>query len=129
LECLATWLTSRPTRFAGTPAFAHALLLLAEVADTMYHVREQVQVRWYPPDSYVVEQGEAAAELFLILSGEAEVRQESDSRREQLRRLEGEFLGELGVASRRGRSADGLPAPASPAWSCLRQRQPSALAG
>lgn len=118
LERLATWLTSRPNRFAGTPAFAHALLLLAEAAGTMHHVRDHVQVRWYPPGSYVVEQGEAAAELFLILSGEAEVWQESNSgRREQLRRLEvGEFFGELGIAGRRRRSADVI---ASTSLTCL----------
>jgi LmbE family N-acetylglucosaminyl deacetylase len=88
LERLATWLTSQPNHFVGTPDFAHALLLLAEASGTMRHIRDLVQVRWYPPGSYVVEQGEAAAELFLILSVEAEVWQESnDGRREQLRRL------------------------------------------
>ena len=90
MERLAAWLTSQPNRFAGTPAFAHALLLLAEAAGTMGHIRDHVQVRWYPPGSYVVEQGEAAAELFLILSGEAEVWQESSGgRREQLRPARG----------------------------------------
>ena len=95
LERLAAWLTSQPGRFAGTAAFAHALLLLAEAASTLRHIRDHVQVRWYPPGSYVIEQGEAAAELFLILSGEAEVWQESNSGRcEQLRRLGvGEFFG------------------------------------
>ena len=94
-ERLAAWLTSRPDRFAGTPAFAHALLLLAEAASTLGHIRNHVQVRWYPPGSCVVEQGEAAAELFLILSGEAEVRQEGNGgRRERLGRLGvGEFFG------------------------------------
>ena len=95
MERLAAWLTSQPGRFAGTPAFAHALLLLAEAARTMGHIRDHVQVRWYPPGSYVVEQGEAAAELFLILSGEAEMWQEGDGgRRERLGRLGvGEFFG------------------------------------
>jgi len=78
MERLAAWLTSQPDRFAGTPAFAHALLLLAEAAGTMGHIRDHVQVRWYPPGSYVVEQGEVSAELFLILSGKADVREESD---------------------------------------------------
>ena len=118
LERLATWLTSRPNRFAGTPAFAHALLVLAEAAGTMRHVRDHVQVRWYPPGSYAVEQGEAAAELFLILSGEAEVWQESNSgRRERISRLKvGEFFGELGIANRRPRNADVI---ASTSLTCL----------
>jgi len=108
MERLATWLASRPDRFAGTPAFAHALLLLAEAASTLGHIRDHIQVRWYPPGSYVIEQGEAAAELFLILSGEAEVRQESSGgRREQLGRVGvGEFFGEAGIAGHRHRSAD-----------------------
>ena len=95
MDRLAVWLTSQPGRFAGTPAFAHALLLLAEAARTLGHIRDHVQVRWYPPGSYVVEQGEVAAELFLILSGEAQVRQESSSgRHERLGRLGvGEFFG------------------------------------
>jgi LmbE family N-acetylglucosaminyl deacetylase len=112
LERLATWLASQRDRFAGTTAFDHALLLLAEAASTMRHIRDYVQVRWYPPGSYVVEQGEEAAELFLILSGEAEVWQESDSgHRERLRRIGvGEFFGELGIARRRVRSADVIAA-------------------
>ena len=94
-ERLAAWLASRPDRFAGTPAFAHAFLLLAEAASTLGHIRDHVQVRWYPPGSCVVEQGEAAAELFLILSGEAEMWQQSDGgRRERPGRLgAGEFFG------------------------------------
>ena len=108
LDRLATWLTSQPARFAGTAAYAHALLLLAEAAGTMHFVRDHVQVRWYPPGSYVVEQGEEAAELFLILSGEAEVWQENGSGgRERLRRMGiGEFFGEIGIARHQVRSAD-----------------------
>ena len=93
-ERLAAWLASQPDRFAGTPAFAHAFLLLAEAASTLGHIRDHVQVRWYPPGSCVVEQGEVPAELFLILSGEAEVRQENGGRRERHGRLgAGEFFG------------------------------------
>jgi LmbE family N-acetylglucosaminyl deacetylase len=130
LERLATWLSSQPIRFAGTPAFAHALLLLAEAAGTMHYIRDHVQVRWYPPGSYVVEQGEAAAELFLILSGEAEVWQESGSgRREQLRRLGvGEFFGELGIAGHRRRSAD-VVAAASLTCLVLSPAPPAKFAG
>jgi hypothetical protein len=117
LERLATWLTSQPNRFAGTPDFAHALLLLAEASGTMRHIRDHVQVRWYPPGSYVVEQGEEAAEQFLILSGEAEVWQESSGRRTRLRRQgAGEFFGELGIARHQRRSADVV---ASASLTCL----------
>ena len=124
MERLATWLTSQPNRFAGTPDFAHALLLLAEAASTMRHIRDHVQVRWYPPGSYVIEQGEAAAELFLILSGEAEVWQESNGgRREQLGRLGvGEFFGH------RHRSAD-VVAAASLTCLVLSPAPPAKFAG
>jgi LmbE family N-acetylglucosaminyl deacetylase len=130
LERLATWLTSRPDRFAGTPAFAHALLLLVEAAGTMRYIRDHVQVRWYPPGSYVVEQGEAATELFLILSGEADVWQQSNGgRREQLRRLGvGEFFGELGIAGHRRRSAD-VVAAASLTCLVLSPAPPTKFAG
>src|SRR5208283_3916283 len=124
MERLATWLTSQPDRFAGTPAFAHALLLLAEAASTLGHIRDHVQVRWYPPGSYVVEQGEATAELFLILSGEAEVRQDSNGgRREQPGRLGvGEFFGH------RHRSAD-VVAAASLTCLVLSPAPPAKFAG
>ena len=130
MERLATWLTSQPDRFAGTPAFAHALLLLAEAARTMGHIRDHVQVRWYPPGSYVVEQGEAAAELFLILSGEAEMWQQSNGgRRERLGRLgAGEFFGELGIARRRPRSRD-VVAAASLTCLVLSPAPPAKFAG
>jgi LmbE family N-acetylglucosaminyl deacetylase len=107
LERLAAWLTGQPDRFVGTPSFAYALLLLAEACGTLGHIRDHVQVRWFPPGSYVVEQGEAAAELFLILSGEAEVWQQRAGGREQVARLGvGEFFGELGIAGHRCRNAD-----------------------
>jgi LmbE family N-acetylglucosaminyl deacetylase len=107
MDRLAGWLTSRPGRFAGTMDFVHALLLMAEEAGTMGYIRDHAQVCWYPGGCYVVEQGEAATELFMILSGHADVWQEhGDGRREQLRRLgPGEFFGELGVAGNRPRSA------------------------
>jgi LmbE family N-acetylglucosaminyl deacetylase len=112
LERLARWLTSQPNRFAGTLDFAHSLLLLAEASGTMRHIRDHVEVRWFPPGSYVIEQGEEAAELFLILSGEAGVWQESNGgRREQVARLGlGEFFGELGIATNRSRNADVIAA-------------------
>jgi LmbE family N-acetylglucosaminyl deacetylase len=104
---LATWLTTRPDRFAGTMDFVHALLLMAEEATTMNFIRDRAQVQWYPVGCYVVEQGEAATELFMILSGHADVWQElPDGSLDLLRRIgPGEFFGELGVAGNRPRSA------------------------
>ena len=97
---LATWLTTRRGRFAGTMDFVHSLLLMAEEAGTMGFIRDHAQLRWYPPGSYVIEQGEVSTELFMISSGRADVWQEqADGSRKQLRRIgPGEFFGELGVA-------------------------------
>jgi LmbE family N-acetylglucosaminyl deacetylase len=108
MDRLATWLNTRPGRFAGTMDFAHSLLLMAQEAGTMGYIRDHVRVYWYPPGCYVVEQGEPAMELFMILSGHADVWQEQpNGSRKQLRRIgPGEFFGELGVAGHRPRSAN-----------------------
>jgi len=104
---LATWLTSRPERFAGTMDFVHVLLLMAEEAVTMRFIRDHAQVHWYPAGCYVVEQGEPATQLFMIMSGHADARQElPDGSLTLLRTMgPGEFFGELGVAAGRPRSA------------------------
>ena len=104
---LATWLTTGPARFAATMDFVHSLLLMAEEAGTMGFIRDHAQVRWYPPGCYVVEQGEAATELFMIISGSADAWQEqAGGTRKHLRQMgPGEFFGELGVAGHRPRSA------------------------
>ena len=129
-ERLAAWLVSQPNRFAGSPAFAHALLLLAEEAGTLRTIRDHVEVRWYPPGSFVVEQGEAAYELFLVLSGAADVWKESEGgRRDRVARLGvGEFFGELGIAGRRRRNAD-VVAAESLTCLVLSATQPSKFAG
>ena len=107
MDRLAAWLITRPDRFAGTMEFVHALLLMAEEAGTMGFIKDHAQVRWYPTGLYVVEQGEAATELFMILSGHADVWQEqADGSLEKLRHIgPGEFFGELGVAGQQARSA------------------------
>lgn len=105
---LASWLTTRPEDLTGTVEFAHALLVLAEEAATMRQIRDHTQVRWYPAGCYVVEQGEAATELFLVLSGEAEVRLDGAEGDQGLvgRIGPGQFFGELGIAHHRPRSAN-----------------------
>jgi LmbE family N-acetylglucosaminyl deacetylase len=107
MQRLAQWLVGRDARFAGSPEFGYALLLLAEQTATMRYVRDRPQVRWFPEGSYVLEQGEPSDGLFLVLSGSVEVRQEDAAGAiTLLRRLgPGEFFGELGVAGQRPRSA------------------------
>jgi LmbE family N-acetylglucosaminyl deacetylase len=107
MDRLASWLTSRADRFTGTMDFVHSLLLMAEEAGTMRYIRDHAQVYWYPGGCYVVEQGEPSRELFVILSGHADVWQETDEgSRKYLRQMgPGEFFGELGIAGGRARSA------------------------
>jgi LmbE family N-acetylglucosaminyl deacetylase len=107
LERLACWLTTQDIGWQASLDFVHALLLLAEQTSTMRFVQDHSEVRWYPTGSYVVEQGEASNELFLILSGSAEVLQERESgETEHLRHMTaGGFFGQLGVASHGRRTA------------------------
>ncbi len=102
MDRLVDWLTSQPARFAGTPAFVHALLRVAEAAGTMRYTRDHTQVRWYPKGFYVVEQGETPRQLFLVLSGQADVWEErADGGWERLRQLgPGEFFGHAVVDNR-----------------------------
>jgi hypothetical protein len=81
---------------------------MAEEAGTMGFIRDHAGVHWYPPGSYVLEQGEMGTELFMILSGRADVWQEAaDGTRRYLRQMgPGEFFGELSVAYSRPRSAN-----------------------
>ncbi len=103
MDRLAAWLITRPDRFAGTMEFVHALLLMAEEAVTMGFIKDHAQVRWYPTGLYVVEQGEAATELFMILSGHADVWQEqADGSLEKLRH---DRAGRILRRARRGRPA------------------------
>jgi LmbE family N-acetylglucosaminyl deacetylase len=107
MERLAHWLTKQQVGGPASLDFVHALLLLAEQTSTMRFVQDHSEVRWYPKGSYVIEQGEASGELFLIMSGAADVIQERASgATEHIRHLTaGEFFGELGVTSHGPRSA------------------------
>jgi selenocysteine lyase/cysteine desulfurase/LmbE family N-acetylglucosaminyl deacetylase len=130
MDRLADWLTAMPKRFAGTTDFVHALLLLVQEAGTMRHVSDHAQVHWYPAGADVVEQGEVARELFVIMSGKAEAWQEdADGTRRLLRVMgPGEFFGELGIAEQAPRSAYVV---ASESLTCLAlsREAPSLYAG
>lgn len=108
LEHLARWLVGLDRRFRGSVEFTRALSLFAEESTTMRFASDDVAIRWFPPGFTVVEQGEAATTLFLILSGAADVvRHEPGGTSDIVARLEpGEFFGELGIAEHAPRSAD-----------------------
>ncbi len=105
---LAQWLVELNERFRGSGEFVQALSLFAqESTTTLRYASDYIDVKWFPPGYYIVEQGELGSELFLILSGEAEVvAEDPDGNRQSLARLGGgEFFGELGVAYAQPRTA------------------------
>lgn len=108
LNELASWLNTMKERFHGNLDFIHGLSLFAEESTMLNYANDFVDVRWYPPGFCIVEQGEAANDLYVILSGSVEVSQEDEHG--NLRHLAdlqmGAFFGEMGlVADSRTRNA------------------------
>ena len=107
LEQLAHWLVQPRTGFQGTPEFAYALLLLCEEASLLRYSRDHVDITWYPAGFSIVEQGERASSLYLLLSGTAQViREGGDGTHQVLAHLQpGAFFGQEGLVSRQTRHA------------------------
>jgi hypothetical protein len=63
--------------------------------------RDHVRVDWFPPGIYVIEQGESANALYLILNGTADALLEHpDGQVIHLRRMQaGDYFGELGLVA------------------------------
>jgi LmbE family N-acetylglucosaminyl deacetylase len=108
LERLSGWLAELRDRFTAPSDFARVFSLFALETTAVGYADDHINVGWYPPGVFIVEQGEAADTLFLILSGVVEVAQDTaDGSRTVLRRQgPGEFFGELGVARHEARSAN-----------------------
>lgn len=106
-ERLVQWLVDLCRRFHGTADFAHALLCLSEEATMLGYVSDYVDTSWFPAGFHIIEQGEPATKLYLILSGQAEVRREDENGTlHSLARLgPGDFFGEEGLAYRQPRNA------------------------
>jgi LmbE family N-acetylglucosaminyl deacetylase len=104
---LSSWLVDLNARFKGSTAFARALSLFAEESTALGYASDFIDVVWFPSGVYIVEQGEPATSLYLILSGEADVVSEADDgTKQRLASLgPGDFFGELGVARRAVRAA------------------------
>jgi LmbE family N-acetylglucosaminyl deacetylase len=104
---LAHWLATSTTRFRGTAEFTRALPLFAVEATTLRYASDHVAVEWFSSGSQIVEQHEPGANLYLILSGNADVIQEdADGTRRTLARLgPGEFFGELAIVHEQPRAA------------------------
>jgi LmbE family N-acetylglucosaminyl deacetylase len=107
LEQLVQWLMQAEKRFRGTLDFTYALLLLCEEASLLRYSSDHFALSWYPAGISIIEQGERANSLYLILSGSVDViREAEDGSMEALARLEaGAFFGEEGLAHHAPRNA------------------------
>jgi LmbE family N-acetylglucosaminyl deacetylase len=107
MDRLVKWLVGLDSRFRGTVDFAHALMLLAEESTTLRIADDHIYVQWYPAGFYIIEQGEPASKLYLILSGQVDILEEDEDGTVRLlaNRGPGEFVGELGVAYDHPRNA------------------------
>jgi hypothetical protein len=130
MDHLVQWLNGLDTRFRGTLDFVQGLTLFANETNTLGYNSDHIQVAWYPPGLYIIEQGEPGTSLFLILSGKAKVVQETASGDmiELAQRGPGEFVGELGLAYGQPRMANVI---ALDSVTCLvfSPGEPSAFAG
>jgi LmbE family N-acetylglucosaminyl deacetylase len=103
---LADWLTSSEQRTLPATSYGLALSLFAEESATMRFASDDVRIAWFPPKTAIVEQGEPATSLCLILSGSVEVIEQIEGIHRTLRHMgEGEFFGELGISRGHTRSA------------------------
>lgn len=106
-ERLAEWVVEMATRFEGTKDFVHALSVFSREATSLGFAADLVDVEWFPAGTYLVEQGEEATAMYLLLSGRVEIRREDGEG--VLRVVDesraGQFVGEEGVASGRARNA------------------------
>jgi LmbE family N-acetylglucosaminyl deacetylase len=107
LTQLVQWLVQAEKRFQGNLDFVYALLLLCEEASSLHYSRDHFAVSWYPTGFSIIEQGEAADSLYLILSGAVDViREAANGTQQVLARLgPGSFFGEEGLAYQRPRNA------------------------
>jgi len=99
-EELTEWIINSGQR-ATDRAALQAIALFAGESATMRLARDHVRVEWFPPGIYVVEQGEPADALYLILNGTADVLLEHpDGQVTRVRQMQaGDYFGELGLAA------------------------------
>jgi len=104
---LADWVVEMTNRFEGTKDFVHAMSVFSRETTALGYAADFVNVEWFPSGTYLIEQGEAATTMYLILSGRVEIRQEDeDGKVSALNVLgAGQFVGEQGIATGRPRNA------------------------
>ncbi len=102
-EELAHWIADSGQR-ATDRAALQAIALFAGEAATMRLARDDVRVAWFAPGMCVIEQGEPADALYLILNGTADALLEHPGGQViHARRMQaGDFFGELGLVAGQG---------------------------
>ncbi len=107
IDLVVDWLTGLDTWYRGSPEFAHGLMLFADGSSMLGFASDHMDIGFYPAGTYIVEQGERADKLFLILSGVVDVVVEAaDGSTRAIDSAEaGTFFGELGLARNRPRAA------------------------
>jgi LmbE family N-acetylglucosaminyl deacetylase len=102
-EELARWIAGSGER-ATDPAALQAIALFAGESATMRLARDDVRTEWFPPGTCVIEQGEPADALYLILTGTADALLEHpDGQVIHARRMQaGDFFGEPGLVTGQG---------------------------
>lgn len=104
---LAGWVVEMTNRFTGTKDFVHAMSVFSRETTALGYAADFVNVEWFPSGTYLIEQGEAATTMYLILSGQVEIRREDvngDVRPVNVLTA-GQFVGEEGIATGRARNA------------------------
>jgi LmbE family N-acetylglucosaminyl deacetylase len=107
LEQIVGWLKGMDTRFHGDADFVHGLMLFAIESTMLGYASDHINVGWYPKGFYIMEQGEPASKLYLLLSGSVDILREDEAG--TIRHVDtdgpGAFLGEAGLATGQPRNA------------------------
>ena len=107
LELIVQGLQSLDVRFRGSADFMHGLMLFADESTMLGYASDHIKVEWYPANFYIIEQGEPATALYLLLSGSVNVlREDENGNLILLETLEpGTVIGETGIAYGQPRNA------------------------
>ncbi len=85
----------------------HALMLFSEETTMLGYASDHIEINWFPTGFYIIEQGEPATKLYLVLSGQVNVvRETADGELLPITTLgPGAFFGEEGLFHNQPRNA------------------------
>jgi LmbE family N-acetylglucosaminyl deacetylase len=107
MRLLVEWLVGLESRFRGSDEFIQGLMLFADESSMLGYAADHIKVEWYPSGFYIVEQGEPATSLYLILSGSVDILEEDSTGTATYVKTYGPgvFVGEAGLAYGKPRNA------------------------